>query len=194
MTTLVSTRASSGTAGLRDLLPEDIPRIADYWLLSPAEFLDSMGIDRARLGSRADIHRRFSFAIRAGGAAQGSLALAITLDESFIGYTLLNQYSAKVNYSHWHIIDAQLRGCGISTALYPYRIKTYFDLAPISRLIHQTRTTNVGVNRMLDKFISVSETKYVENPDGVALPGEFNIRNVTREDIPRLFSRLSQLP
>ena len=51
-----------------------------------------------------------------------------------------------------------------------------------------------GVNRMLDKFIPVSETKYVENSDGVALPGEFHIRYVTRDDIPRLFARLSQLP
>jgi RimJ/RimL family protein N-acetyltransferase len=193
MPTLASTKTSSGTAALRDLTPEDIRAIADYWLLSPDEFLNAMGIDRARLGSREDIHRRFSSAIRTGSAAHASLALAITLDERFIGYTLLNQYSGEANYSHWHIIDAHLRGCGISTALYPHRIKTYFDLAPVSRLIHQTRTRNVGVNRMLDKFIPVSETKYVEHPDGVALPGEFHIRYVTRENIPELFSRLSQL-
>lgn len=189
MTTLESTKTSTGTAGIRDLTPEDIPAIADYWLLSPDEFLNSMGIDRARLGCRQDIHRRFSSAIRIGNEAQSSMALAITLDERFVGYTLLNHYSADVDYSHWHIIDARLRGCGVSTALYPHRIKTYFDLAPISRLIHQTRTRNVGVNRMLDKFIPIAETKYIENPDGVALPGEFHIRYVTRDDLPSLFLR-----
>jgi RimJ/RimL family protein N-acetyltransferase len=193
MPTLASTKTSSGTAALRDLTPEDIPAIADYWLLSPDEFLNAMGIDRARLGSREDIHRRFSSAIRTGSAAHASLALAITLDERFIGYTLLNQYSTEVNYSHWHIIEARLRGCGISTALYPHRIKAYFDLTPISRLIHQTRTRNVGVNLMLDKFVPVAETKYIENPDGVALPGEFHIRYVTRDGIPKLFLRSSQL-
>jgi hypothetical protein len=193
MPIIASAKTSSGTAALKDLTRADIPAIADYWLLSPDEFLNAMGIDRARLGSREDIHRRFSSAIRAGSAAQASIALAITLDERFIGYTLLNRYSAEVNYSHWHIIDAHLRGCGISTALYPHRIKAYFDLAPISRLIHQTRTRNVGVNRMLDKFIPVSETKYVEHPDGVALPGEFHIRYVTPDGIPKLFSRLSEL-
>ena len=180
-------------AGIKDLTPEDIPAIADYWLLSPEEFLNAMGIDRARLGSREDIQRRFSSAIRIGSAVQRSTAFAITLDERFVGYTLLNHYSAEVNYSHWHIIDAHLRGCGISTVLYPHRIKTYFDLAPISRLIHQTRTRNVGVNRMLDKFIPVAETKYIENPDGVALPGDFHIRYVTRDDIPGLYLRLDQL-
>ena len=122
-----------------------------------------------------------------------SFALAITLDEQLIGYTLLNRYSEDVNYSHWHIIESNLRGRRLSTALYPYRIKAYFDVAPISRLIHQTRTRNLGANRMLDKFIMVSETKFIEKPDGVASPGEFHVRFVRREDIPRFFARAVEL-
>jgi hypothetical protein len=66
-------------------------------------------------------------------------------------------------------------------------------VAPISRLIHQTRTRNLGVNRMLDKFIAVSETIWIDKPDGVASPGEFHVRFVTREDIPRFFSRAEEL-
>lgn len=194
ITTLASTKTPSGMAGIRDLTPEDIPAISDYWLFSPEEFLNAMGIDRARLGSREDIHRRFSSAVRDGSVAKPSMAFAITLDERLVGYTLLNRYSSEVNYSHWHIIEPQSRGCHISTSLYPSRIKIYFELAPISRLIHQTRTRNVGVNHMLDKFVPVAETKYIENPDGVALPGEFHIRYVVRDDVPRLFSRLAQLP
>jgi hypothetical protein len=106
---------------------------------------------------------------------------------------LLNRYSEDVNYFHWHIIAPNLRAKGLSTALYPHRIKTYFDLAPISQLIHQTRTRNVGVNRMLDKFIPVSETKYIDKPDGVAGPGEFHLRFVRREDIPKILARAVEL-
>ena len=76
---------------------------------------------------------------------------------------------------------------GLSTALYPHRIKTYFDTTSIERLIHQTRTRNVGVNRMLDKYVRVAETAFIKNPDGVAKPGEFHIRYVLRADVPRLF-------
>jgi hypothetical protein len=86
-----------------------------------------------------------------------------------------------------------LRAKGLSTALYPNRIKAYFDLAPISQLIHQTRTRNVGVNRMLDKFVPVSETKYIDKPDGVAALGEFHLRFVRREDIPKIFARALEL-
>jgi hypothetical protein len=67
----------------------------------------------------------------------------------------------------------------------------YFDLTPMQRLIHQTRTHNTAVNRMLDKWVPVAETRYVEKPDGVALPGEFHLRYVQREDVPGFFARAS---
>jgi RimJ/RimL family protein N-acetyltransferase len=191
--TFAAVKTVHGIAGLRDLAAADLPAIVDYWVLSPTEQLDFMGVDRQRLGSSEDIRRRFVNAVRTGDQGQSAIAFAITLDERVVGYTLLNRYSEDVNYSHWHIIVSNLRGRGLSTALYPYRIKTYFDVAPISRLIHQTRTRNLGVNRMLDKFIPVSETKIIDKPDGVASPGEFHVRFVKREDIPRFFARAAEL-
>lgn len=193
MRTFGSVRTAEGIVGLRDLSAADLPAIVEYWVSSPDEFLDFMGVDRQRLGSREQIHARFSNAIRTGDLGQPALRLAITLDERPVGYTLLNHYSDEVNYSHWHIIDPALRGKGLSTALYPFRIKAYFDVLPISRLIHQTRTRNLGVNRMLDKFVPVSETAFIEKPDGVASPGEFHIRFVRRDDIPRIFERAVEL-
>ena len=193
MSTFASVQTVHGIAGLRDLGSADLPAIVDYWILSPAEHLDFMGVNRQLLGSSEEIHTRFVNAIRTGDPSQSAIALAITLDERLVGYTLLNRYSEDVNYSHWHIIVSNLRGKGLSTALYPDRIKTYFDVAPISRLIHQTRTRNLGVNRMLDKFIAVSETIWIDKPDGVASPGEFHVRFVTREDIPGFFARAVEL-
>lgn len=193
MSTFASVKTVNGIAGLRDLSSADLPAIVEYWLLSPVEYLDFMGVDRRLLGSSEDIHRRFMNAIRTGHPSQSSIAFAITLEERFVGYTLLNRYSDEINYSHWHIIVSNLRGKGLSTALYPYRIKAYFDAVPILQLIHQTRTRNLGVNRMLDKFIPVSVTEWIDKPDGVACPGEFHIRFVRREDIPRFFARAAEL-
>lgn len=194
MSTHASVKTTEGLAALRDLAADDIPAIVDYWLQSPTEFLDAMGIDRARLGTAEEIRQRFVTAIRNGDSAQSRIAWAITIEQRLAGYTLLNRYSDEVNYSHWHIILPELRARGISSALYPHRIKTYFDLTPMTRLIHQTRTRNAGVNRMLDRFVPVAETKYIEKPDGVALPGEFHVRYVRREDIPRLLRMLEAPP
>jgi RimJ/RimL family protein N-acetyltransferase len=188
-----SAETPSGVARLRDLTAADIPAIVDYWLSMPEESLAFMGVDRQRLGSHDEIHRRFSNAIRTGDASQPNIALAIALDDRLVGYTLLNRYSAEVNYSHWHIIVPPLRAKGLSTALYPLRIQAYFEMAPIAQLIHQTRTRNVAVNRMLDKFVPVAETRHVERPDGVAGPGEFHLRYVRREDVPAILARAAQL-
>jgi RimJ/RimL family protein N-acetyltransferase len=193
MAILATLETPNGIAGLRDLIPADLPAIIDYWLSSPDEYIAFLGIDRQKLGGADDIRKRFSNSIRTGDSAQSTISLAITLDERLVGYTLFVHYSDDVNYSHWHIVAPDLRSRGLSTALYPHRIKAYFDIAPISRLIHQTRTRNLGVNRMLDKFFPVAETIVTDKPDGVALPGEFHIRYVRREDIPKIFSRAQEL-
>jgi RimJ/RimL family protein N-acetyltransferase len=183
-----STELPLGTVALRDLTEDDLEAVVRYWFTSSDEFLDFMGVDRTRLGTAGQTRQRFLSAIRTGDPNQKTIALAIVLNGNLIGYTLLNRYAPETNYSHWHIIVPALRGAGISTALYPHRIKAYFDLFPIERLIHQTRTRNVAVNRMLDKYVPVSETRYVEHPDGVALPGDFNLRYVLRGNVPRIFA------
>ena len=193
MSALAAVRTGHGIAGLRDLASGDLPAIVDYWLSSPIEYLDFMGVNRQKLGSATDIRQRFASAVRTGDPSQPTIALAITLEEQLAGYTLLNRYTEEVNYSHWHIIVPSLRRKGLSTALYPYRIRAYFDIAPISLLIHQTRTRNVGVNRMLDRFVAISETRFIEKPDGVAEAGEFHVRYVRREDIPGFFARAEEL-
>lgn len=186
----VQTRA--GTAALGDLAPADIDAVVRYWHGGVAD-LEFLGIDPALLGTPEDTRQRLLRAIRCGDRDQRSLAFAITLDGDLVGYTLLNRYTPDVNHSHWHIIAPDVRAAGISTALYPYRIRMYFELASMARLIHQTRTRNVGVNRMLDKYVPVAETRYVERPDGVAAPGEFHLRYVRPADVPDFFAKAGTL-
>jgi hypothetical protein len=184
-----SVHTGVGLAELRDLAREDVDAIVRFWYDSRDEFLEFLGIDRSRLGTEEHTRQRFLRAIPNGDPDQLNMAFAITVNGRFAGYTLLNRYTPETNYSHWHITNPSLRASGLSTALYPYRIRTYFDSAPIDRLTHQTRTRNVGVNRMLDRHVPVAETRFIEHPDGVALPGEFHLRYMFRKDIPGLFER-----
>lgn len=176
----------SGLAGLRDLETDDIETIVDYWHGGGAD-LDHLGIDLSRLGTPDDMRRHYRDRIRTGDKSQAAIGYAVTLDGKMVGYTYLNQYGPDSNYSHWHITQADKRAGGITSALYPHRIKMYFDTTNIERLIHQTRTRNVGVNRVLDKYVPIIETLVIDRPDGFAGPGEFHIRYVTRADVPRLF-------
>jgi RimJ/RimL family protein N-acetyltransferase len=183
----------AGIAGFRDLIEDDIEAVVRYWYDSGDEYLAFLGIDKERLGTEDDTRARFRRALRTGDPDQRSMAFAITLDERFVGYTLLNRRTPDSNFSHWHLTDPAARKTGISTALYPHRIAMYCQACDMNRLTHQTRPRNIGVNRMLDKFVPIAETVWVENPDGIAGPGEFNHRHVTRADVPKLFARLAVL-
>jgi hypothetical protein len=181
-----------GTASLRDLVHGDLDAVVAYWHEGGAD-LDFLGIDRERLGLPSGTRERFERALRSSDPGQRNIAYAIDLNGALAGYTLLNQYISETNYSHWHIFAKESRAAGLSSALYPHRIKMYFDTTQMARLIHQTRTRNLGVNRMLDKYVPVAETAHVANSDGVALPGDFHIRYVRRENIPEIFAKSRQL-
>jgi hypothetical protein len=187
-----SIATKGGSAALRDLARDDIDAVVAYWHVGSAD-LEFLGIDPARLGAPSDTHARFVRALRTGDPAQRNIAYAIVLDGALVGYTLLNQYTRQTNYSHWHIIAPERRAVGLSSALYPHRIKMYFDTSGMARLIHQTRTRNIGVNRMLEKYVPIAETVWLEHPDGVAGAGEFHHRYVRREDVPNLFARAEVL-
>jgi hypothetical protein len=181
-----------GAAALRDLAQDDLDNVVAYLHNEQDRHLSSL-IDRARLGTPEETRRRFLAAIRSGDSDQRRIAFAITLDGRFSGFTHLVRHAPGDNYSHWHVTEPQLRAGGLSTALYPHRIKLYFDLFPIERLIHQTKTRNIGVNRMLDKYVPVAATSYVERPDGAASADVFHLRYVLRRDIPLLFAIAAEL-
>lgn len=73
-----SVNAASGPAGLRDVTSFALQAIADYWLLSPDEYLAAMGVNRQRLRSAEDIHKRCFNAIRYPRSNPSAISLAIT--------------------------------------------------------------------------------------------------------------------
>jgi hypothetical protein len=162
----------------------ELDAIADYFF-RPDDHLDTL-IDRSKLTDRAALRARYASWTYAGDPAQMSSVFALRFDGRLIGFTNLLRKRPEENYSHWHIIDPKDRAGGVSSAVYPTRIDLYFELFPIERLVHQTRTSNTGVNRMLDKFVPIAKTEFVARPDGLARPGEFHMRYVTRADLPRI--------
>jgi RimJ/RimL family protein N-acetyltransferase len=107
----------AGIAAFRDLVEDDLEAIVRYWYDSGDEYLAFLGIDKARLGTEEDTRARFHRALRSGDPDQRCMAFAITLDDRFVGYTLLNRYTPDSNFSHWHLTDPAARKTGISTAL-----------------------------------------------------------------------------
>jgi hypothetical protein len=177
-----------GDVWFDDVTDADLDAIADYFY-QPDAHLDTL-LDRARMPDREGLRARYASWRYAGDPGQMSSVFALRLADQaggrLVGFTNLLRKTATDNYSHWHILDPAARAGGISSAVYMTRLDLYFGLFPIERLIHQTRVTNTGVNRMLDKFVPIAKTEFVERPDGLAKPGEFHTRYVWRVDLPRM--------
>jgi hypothetical protein len=128
MSIRATVQTPAGVGEIRDLEGLDIESIVRYWHTSTKDHLDFLGVDLGRLGTERQTYDRFLVALPLGDPNQKTLGFSIYLDGAFAGYTLLNRYTPLDNYSHWHITNPALRRSGLSTALYPHRIKTYFDL------------------------------------------------------------------
>jgi RimJ/RimL family protein N-acetyltransferase len=180
---------------LRDIVKADLPSIADYWLDMDLATLEQNGVDHSRFGSRDAMIDRFALTIPDGTPGQTRRSYAFDVEGCLAGYSTFALRTPMENFSHWHILDPDKRQSGLSSLLYPYRLRTCFSSAPIDRLVHMTRPENIGVNRLLDRFVPVAETRFVDKPDGMSTPGVFNIRYVTRADLPRLLANArSELP
>lgn len=165
----------------------DLDVVVDYFT-RPDPHLDTL-IDRARMPDAAALRARYESFRWSGSADQMAAMFMIRIDEKLAGLTILLRRTPDENYSHWHVFEPEHRGGGLSSAIYPRRLQLYFDNFAINRLIHQTRVSNLGVNRMLDKFVPVTRTEHVEKPDGLSKPGEFHIRHVDRADLPGILAR-----
>jgi RimJ/RimL family protein N-acetyltransferase len=179
-----------GTVAVRDIEESDIDMFVRYWHQSGDDHLRYLNIDRDALGTPEETYERFRASIRTGDPDQQTVAFAITLDDDPVGgYFNLNRYSPLENYPHFHVMDEDHRAMGGASACMPYGFELLFELFPIERMVLQTRTRVIAINKLLDHFLPVVETVYLEDPDGLAGPGEFNHRYIYRKDVPAFIEK-----
>jgi RimJ/RimL family protein N-acetyltransferase len=174
---------------LRDLVESEIEVFVDYWHESPPEYLDFLGVDREKLGTREDTRERFRRSIRSGDPRQERVVLVLTLAGRPIAYANLHFVHPMENYLHAHVVDPDMRDQGIASLLLLRTLQAVFDSFPIERLIIQTRPTNTRINHVLQKAGLTAETRFIPDPDGLPVPGEFCVYDVD----PAWVSEMSQL-
>lgn len=196
----------AGILGVRDAVAEDAEAYVKYWHFSGDKFINLLGINKSGLGTPEDSHQRFLGMIRVPGTVQRTVVFSVTLNGRLIGYTNLNMQGPDDNYPHFHtylhthrsliraaVAAGERRGAakdshGIATVLLGPLFAMHFALFPIRRLIIQTRPAALAINRALDLYVPVAEMGYIDRPNGLALPGEFHVRYVHREDAPRMLA------
>jgi RimJ/RimL family protein N-acetyltransferase len=166
---------------LRDLQEEDIPALVSYWADSSPEYIRSIGADPRKVPSRDQLQTTYRSALPENGPGRSRIVLiAESIKGNLIGYTNLSIKSAEESYAHVHILDPAYRSRGVAQALFPRAMRQFFRLVPIRKILMQTSPENQRVNRFLQAVGLTPERVHIENPDGMARPGEFNVYTLER--------------
>ncbi|TDB90332.1 hypothetical protein E1264_05470 [Actinomadura sp. KC216] len=164
---------------VRDMEPPDIESFVSYWHDGGAD-LDFLGIDLAKLGGREDTRRRFLGLCHRGEPKDGAIGFTFRLNDAVIGYTNINILGRPKGYLHVHLTDPSVRRRGILSAIFWNSLPVLADHVlseyPIDGLVLETRTRNVGINRVVQSVgLRPARAGHLDEPDGVAGPGEFNV-------------------
>jgi RimJ/RimL family protein N-acetyltransferase len=166
---------------LRDLEPADIDALVAYWVDADPAYLDFLGVDRQKLGTADDIRRRFASLIRTGAPDQERVAFVSTLDGVVTSYTNFHFVRPDENYMHAHIIRPAARGKGLASSSFANLMRVVFREFPqVDQLLFVTQPHNEGINRMLAKVGLTFERRWYDEPDGLPLPGWFNVFTFSR--------------
>ncbi len=152
---VVRRAAPPGAVTVRDLDEADIPAVMDYWFRSPPAFLESMGVDLARMPQEGPFEESLRKRIREAAAADVSKlnTLAILLDGRPVGMHTINPLvEGDHGIFHAHLWSAESRGRGIALRSYPLACRLFLRRFDLMRILFKTPARNTGAIRVKEKL------------------------------------------
>ena len=168
---------------VRPMRPDDVDRFVSYWHGGEAD-LAYLGIDPIKLGSPEDTRRRFLDMCRYGDRNASAVGFSFILDGRPVGFCNGNLRDRRA-YIHIHIVDATARSEGLASAAltraFPAIAAQAMSDYDLDELVLETRSRNSRINHLAEKLpIPVVGPVYLDDPDGLAGPGEFFIRRIPK--------------
>ncbi len=140
---------------VRDLSEADIPFILNYWFHSPTGFIESIGVDPAKLPSESDMKAALIEKCRLNhGLAQSKLnALIIVYNNKPVGFhTLFPIEEGDYGIFHAHIWDPAMRRRGIAKISYRLACNIFLKRFNLQRILFKTPKQNIGAIRVKEQL------------------------------------------
>jgi RimJ/RimL family protein N-acetyltransferase len=156
----------------RPLREEDLDLLVAYWHDSPIEYLASLGVDPRKLGSPAETRERLGASLEQGS---GALCVVAEMEGEVVAYSNLVVREEGTAYGHLHTLrdDPAVRRAVYE--LFPRVTAVALERLGVTRLRFEASVGNEGINRYLRSFGLEPRRVSIEEPDGMARPGEFNV-------------------
>jgi RimJ/RimL family protein N-acetyltransferase len=165
---------------IRDVEERDLDTLVSYWHDNDLAYLKSLGVDVSKLAAREVTRSRFLSSLPDAPRPRERATFVVTADDELVAYTNLNFKSLDEAYVHVHTLARNSLAKALAYALFPQMVTIFFASYPITRLLMQTSPENQNINRLLTRFGLTPERVYIEKPDGMARPGEFNVYEIPR--------------
>lgn len=140
---------------LRDLSEEDIPLVLNYWFRSPTGFIESIGVDIAKLPQEVEMEKTLTELCRENKKLPSSKlhALAIVYENQAIGvHTIHPLVENDFGIFHAHIWKPELRRQGLALVTYPKACLTFIRRFGLKRILFKTPIQNTGAIRVKEKL------------------------------------------
>ncbi|MCG8574441.1 MAG: GNAT family N-acetyltransferase [Flavobacteriales bacterium] len=172
---------------VRDLLPQDIPLIADYWLHSSNEHLEGMGVDLNKLPKREDLVQMLESQLQLDDDQKASLALIVAVDGKAAGHCNVNQITfGKEATMHLHLWNSDIRHKGIGTEMVLKSIPQFFERLQLKTLWCEPYAHNPAPNKTLQKIGFEFVKTYICVPGSLNFEQEVNQYKLSRENLEKI--------
>ena len=179
--------SSNAHVHVREMEINDIPLLADYWLLSKTDHLVGMGVDIQKLPTRELLTQMLHEQITSPLAKKKSYALIWLLDDKPIGHSNVNNIEfGEQATMHLHLWSAVNRQNGIGTTLVKKSLPLYFEKLQLKKLICEPYALNPAPNKTLKKIGFEFIKKHITIPGSLNFEQEVNRWELSLEKYLRL--------
>lgn len=167
---------------VRELTPNDIPLIVDYWLKADKDFLVGMGVDLNSLPTEEELTLMLSTQIQLSYKEKSSFALISTIHGQPVGHCNVNDIAyGRGATMHLHIWESGGRRKGLGTAMVMKSLGVFFEKLKLQTIWCEPYAANPAPNRTLERVGFEFVKTYVTIPGSLSFEQEVNRYKMTVE-------------
>jgi RimJ/RimL family protein N-acetyltransferase len=154
---------------VREMKLSEVDIIINYFHASDHEFLNSLGVDPAKLPDPAKWRARYAREYGRPIEERETFLVIWELKETPIGFSTTDKIVfGREAYMHLHILNPEQRRIGNGSSFVAETVKLYFNSLKLERLVCEPYAFNVAPNRTLQKV----GFKYIKTHE--TIPGPLN--------------------
>ena len=150
---------------VREILPEDVDALVNYWLHSDPEFMRGMGVDLTKLPKREVLEKMLSSQLSQVYTEKQSYAMIWLIDQKPVGHCNVNKIEfGKSAYMHLHLWHSEHRQKGLGSALVKLCLPHFFEKLKLETIYCEPYALNPSPNKTLAKLGFTFEREYITTP------------------------------